>query len=169
MARFKQLGFLLLLIAGCSQAPEHLSPSRVETYTIDEATMADFFNRSGRIDAQLEPRTSPAAALKAIGQNHTRLAVIVWTPEKVLKSLGLRNKDRVVMIDGDHVGDVFKKSWASIGEHKNAAAFGTHKYTNFANRLFIRRQKADAVQLLVYRPRDDNPEIPFAIRIEFTD
>ncbi len=30
--------------------------------------------------------------------------------------------------------------------------FGTHKYANFANRLFIRRQKANAVQLLVYRP-----------------
>lgn len=169
MTRFKQLGILLLLINGCSQAPEHPAPSRVETYTITEAVMIDFFNRTGRIDAQLEPGIPPAAALKAIAKDDARQAVIIWSPEKVLRSLGLRDGDRVVMIDGDHVGDLFEMTWASIGEYKNAEAFGTRKYTHFANRLFIRRDKAKAVQLLVYRPKDDTPDTPFSIRIEFSD
>jgi hypothetical protein len=166
---FKRFGVLLLLIAGCSQGPGHPAPTRVETYTIDEATMIDFYKRSGRIDAQLEPRTPPAAALKAIAEDDQRLAVIVWSPEKVLKSLGLRNSDRIAMIDGDNVADLFEETWASIGKYKNAGAFGTHKYTDFANRLFILRGKANAAQLLVYRPKDDAAKNPFAIRIEFTD
>ena len=159
----------ILVVAGCSRAPDHAAPSHTESFTIDEATIVDFFKRTGRIDAQLEPRVPPAAALTRMNEGDERLAVIIWKPEKVGKSLGLRDRDRIALIDGEDVSKRFGASWQDIGKHKKASAFGTHKYTHFITRLFTHRDKADAVELLVYRPSGDTLGSPFLLHIEFTD
>ena len=169
MSKLILVSGLLLVIAGCSAGSDYPAPVSVESVAIDEATMANFIKRKGRIDEQAEPGDLPAAALRIIEKGDPRLAVIIRNPGRILRRLGVRGNDRIVMIDRDNVADLFQEEWGKIGEDKKANAFDTLKYTDFVNQIFSRREKSDSVQLLVYRRRNDAAENPFAIRIEFTE
>lgn len=164
---------MLVLVYGCSG---HEPPVIILDTSLDEASMVDFLNRTGSMNAHSGRRAPPAAALTNRGVESAPLAVVLTTMEPVLMAAGLLPGDRVLAVDDDDVVDLFEKRWSTTGQYKRAAAFATDKYTGFANEVFSRRRSADSVLLTIVRPpdrgrRSDNPEPDqyLGIRITFTD
>ena len=151
-------------------------PAIVVESSIDEATMVDFLNRTGAMNAHRGDRAPPAAALTDRNVEDEPLAVVLTTTEAVLLSVGLLPGDRIVAIEDDDVVDLFEERWSTTGQYKKPAAFATDKYTSFANEIFSRRRKADSVLLRLWRPADRGrqsgesaPAEYLGIRVTFTD
>lgn len=163
---------IAMLVLGCSDVKR---PETIIETSLDEASMVDFLNRTGSMNAHRGVQAPPAAALTNRNIDGAPLAVVLTTMEPVLISAGLLPGDRILAIDGDSVVDLFEKRWNTSGQYKNAAAFATDKYTSFANEVFSRRRHADSVLLTIVRPPDrgrriDNP-VPdkyLGIRLTFT-
>ena len=160
------------IVLGCSGVEQ---PSTIIDTSLDEASMADFLNRTGSMNAHHGRQSPPAAALTNRNVDGAPLAVVLTTMEPVLISAGLLPGDRILAIDGDNVVDLFEKRWNTTGQYKRAAAFATDKYTSFANEIFSRRRHADSALLTIVRPPDRGrqtgnpvPDQYLGIRLRFT-
>ena len=163
---------IAMLVLGCSGVEQ---PSTIIETSLDEASMVDFLNRTGSMNAHRGVQAPPAAALTNRNVVDASPAVVLTTMEPVLISAGLLPGDRILAIDDDSVVDLFEKRWNTTGKYKDAAAFATDKYTSFANEVFSRRHHADSVLLTIVRPPDrgrkvDNPapDQYLGIHITFT-
>lgn len=164
--------YVAMLVIGCSGVE---SPSTIIEASLDEASMVDFLNRTGSMNAHSGRQAPPGAALTNRNVSGAPLAVVLTTMEPVLISAGLLPGDRILAIDDDNVVDLFEERWNTTGQYKRAAAFATDKYTSFANEVFSRRRQAASVLLTVIRPpdrgRQTNNPVPdqyLGIRITFT-
>ena len=159
---------VLIFVGGCSEPIEE--PAEVLEFHVDEASMQNFYDRRGAINAHNERGIPPAAALTAGADKSHPVGVIIWDPEQTGRSMGFKNGDKVIAMGGETTESIYSKKWQGFGEFKEPSAFGTDKYTGFLYDVFARRYQGGSVLLVLYRKQGRHWEPQsIGIRIAFEE